>query len=51
MFILEIKVFKRHYNGDKRYTVEQIQVSKEQLDNWLKRGNTEDIEIIGYWRA
>lgn len=51
MWKLTIKVFHRHFERDNSYHIETLYVSGSQLDNWLRRGNTRDVEIISYKRA
>ena len=51
MFKLTIKVFRNHYEGDKMFHIETLYVNGSQLDNWLRRGNTRDVEILSYCRA
>lgn len=51
MYTLVIKVFHRRFNGDKSFHLENLTVTKTQLDNWLARGNTEDVEIVRYYWA
>lgn len=51
MFRITVKVFRNHFEGDKSYQIETLYVSGSQLENWLRRGNTRDVEIISWGRA
>lgn len=51
MFKLVIKVFRRHFEGDNVFHYETLYVSGSQLENWLRRGNTNDVQIVSWGRA
>lgn len=51
MWKLVVRVYRRHFKGDNVSHIETLYVNGTQLDNWLKRGNDEFVEIISYSRC
>lgn len=51
MFRLTIRVFRNHYKGDTVSHIETLYVNGTQLENWLRRGDTNDVKIISWGKA
>lgn len=48
MFLLTIKHYYRHFEGDERYEIIQERCYDHQLGNWLARPKTWDYELLNY---
>lgn len=51
MWKLVVRVYRNHFKGDNVSHIETLYVNSTQLDNWLRRGNTNDVTILSYSRC
>lgn len=51
MYYLTLKVYKRHYDGDERYTIETVYSSEENLKKWFKRCDGWFVELLSWGKC